>query len=259
MTRQDIIESATSWMEKKAKNPEVGYDQDYRWGQNGDYDCSGAVITAWDKAGVDLKNDGKDNTGVWPKKGGANTTYDMGPVLEKNGFVDVKSKVNLKTGEGLKRGDILLRKSHHVAMYCGNGKEVEASINEHGTAHGGQPGDQTGREFLIRSYRRDYHWTNVYRSEGGVDEKVDKKPVKAKATFNDHTNLKVTAHNGLNIRKAPVNGQIITAIPFGSLVSYDDDRDKEGTWFPVDKYKVAGQSEWKKIKGYCSSKFLKEV
>ncbi len=50
-------------------------------------------------------------------------------------------------------------------MYCGNGKEVEASINEKGTAHGGKPGDQTGREFLIRSYRN-YPWTNVLRYTG---------------------------------------------------------------------------------------------
>lgn len=47
-------------------------------------------------------------------------------------------------------------------MYCGNGKEVEASINEKGTATGGKPGDQTGKEFLIRSYRN-YPWTNVLR------------------------------------------------------------------------------------------------
>lgn len=45
---------------------------------------------------------------------------------------------------------------------CGNGKEVEASINEKGTATGGKPGDQTGKEFLIRSYRN-YPWTNVLR------------------------------------------------------------------------------------------------
>lgn len=44
--------------------------------------------------------------------------------------------------------------------------EVEASINEKGTAHSGKPGDQTGKEFLIRSYRN-YPWTNVLRYTGG--------------------------------------------------------------------------------------------
>lgn len=65
-------------------------------------------------------------------------------------------------GSGLVRGDVLLNHVHHVAMYCGNGKEVEASINEMGSATGGEPGDQTGKEFLIRSYRN-YPWDCVLR------------------------------------------------------------------------------------------------
>ena len=85
----------------------------------------------------------------------------------KNGFVDVTSKVNVATGSGLLRGDVLLNEAHHVAMYCGNGKEVEASINEKGTAHGGKPGDQTGKEFLIRSYRN-YPWNCVLRYRGNI-------------------------------------------------------------------------------------------
>ena len=56
-------------------------------------------------------------------------------------------------------------------MYCGNGKEVEASINEKGRAHGGKPGDQTGKEFLIRDYRN-YPWTHVLRHTGGNDDGV---------------------------------------------------------------------------------------
>ena len=83
-------------------------------------------------------------------------------VFKKAGFKDVTSSVNLRTGSGLKRGDVLLRTGHHVAMYCGHGKEVEASINEKGKATGGKPGDQTGREILIRSYRN-YPWNHVLR------------------------------------------------------------------------------------------------
>ena len=66
----------------------------------------------------------------------------------------------------MKRGDVLLNTVHHTAMFCGNGKEVEASINEKGTATGGTPGDQTGREFLIRSYRN-YPWNIILRYTGG--------------------------------------------------------------------------------------------
>lgn len=143
-------EKAIRQMETWAKDNSHGYDQDYRWGEKGDYDCSSAVIQAWQNAGVPVKS------------GGATYTGDMKNVFLKNGFVDVTSKVNVATGSGLLRGDVLLNEAHHVAMYCGNGKEVEASINEKGTAHGGKPGDQTGKEFLIRNYRN-YPWNCVLR------------------------------------------------------------------------------------------------
>ncbi len=143
-------EKAIRQMETWAKDDSHGYDQDYRWGEKGDYDCSSAVIQAWQNAGVPVKS------------GGATYTGDMKNVFLKNGFIDVTSKVNVATGSGLLRGDVLLNEAHHVAMYCGNGKEVEASINEKGTAHGGKPGDQTGKEFLIRSYRN-YPWNCVLR------------------------------------------------------------------------------------------------
>lgn len=146
-------EKAIRQMETWAKDDSHGYDQDYRWGEKGDYDCSSAVIQAW------------QNTGVPVKSGGATYTGDMKNVFLKNGFKDITASVNRGTGTGLKRGDVLLNEAHHVAMYCGAGKEVEASINEKGTAHGGQPGDQTGKEFLIRSYRN-YPWHCILRYVG---------------------------------------------------------------------------------------------
>ena len=148
-------EKAIRQMETWAKDDSHGYDQDYRWGEKGDYACSSAVIQAWQNAGVPVKS------------GGATYTGDMKNVFLKNGFVEVTSKVNVATGSGLLRGDVLLNEAHHVAMYCGNGKEVEASINEKGTAHGGKPGDQTGKEFLIRSYRN-YPWNRVLRYRGNI-------------------------------------------------------------------------------------------
>lgn len=144
------IEKAVQQMEAWAKDNSHGYDQIYRWGEKGDYDCSAAVIQACQNAGIPVKT------------GGATYTGNMLKVFLKNGFEVVTHEVNLETGAGLIRGDVLLNTSHHTAMYCGNGKEVEASINEKGTATGGKPGDQTGREFLVRSYRN-YPWTHVLR------------------------------------------------------------------------------------------------
>lgn len=146
-------EKAIRQMETWAKDDSHGYDQDYRWGEKGDFDCSSAVIQAWQNAGVKVKSSGATYTG------------DMKNVFLKNGFKDITASVNRGTGTGLKRGDVLLNEAHHVAMYCGAGKEVEASINEKGTAHGGQPGDQTGKEFLIRSYRN-YPWNCILRYAG---------------------------------------------------------------------------------------------
>ena len=152
---KSAADKACDWMEACARDNSHGYDQVYRWGEKGDYDCSAAVITAYEKAGVPVKTKGATYTG------------NMKGVFLKCGFRDITSQVNLSTGAGLKRGDVLLNTSHHTALYCGNGQEVEASINEKGTATGGKPGDQTGREFLIRSYRN-YPWNCVLRyGEGG--------------------------------------------------------------------------------------------
>lgn len=147
MTR---TEKAIQQMEAWARADSHGYDQDYRWGEKGDYDCSSAIISAWENAGVPVKSKGATYTG------------DMRTVFLSCGFKDITNKVNVATGAGLIRGDVLLNTVHHTAMYCGNGKEVEASINEKGTAHGGKPGDQTGKEFLIRNYRN-YPWDCILR------------------------------------------------------------------------------------------------
>lgn len=154
-----IIEKAITWMENTARDNRHGYDQQYRWGERGDYDCSAAVITAWETAGVPVKEHGATYTG------------NILRAFKACGFSDVTGYVNRVTGSGLHRGDILLASGHHVAMYCGNGKEVEASINEKGKTRGGKPGDQTGKEFHIRNYRN-YPWTNVLRYNEPVQTRV---------------------------------------------------------------------------------------
>ena len=154
-------EKATRWMEATARDNSHGYDQAYRWNEKGDYDCSSAVYTAWVNAGIPVKD-------YSFKTYGCAYTGVMKAVFTHFEFKDVTSKVNLATGAGLQRGDILLNEKYHVAMYCGNGLEVEASINENGRATGGKPGDQTGREFLIRSYRN-YPWNVVLRYTEAAD------------------------------------------------------------------------------------------
>lgn len=148
------IEVATQWMIDLANDNSHGYDQDNRWGP--DYDCSAAVITAWETAGVPVKSNG------------AYATSSMKNGFLKSGFEEVISSVDVKTGSGLKYGDVLLKPGSHTAMYIGNKQLVHASINENGTAHGGKPGDQTGKEICVRSYYN-HPWTSVlrYTKEGG--------------------------------------------------------------------------------------------
>ena len=86
-----------------------------------------------------------------------------------NGFKDVTSSVNLSTGAGMKKGDVLLNETHHTALVVtdGAGTIVHASINEKGTAVGGASGDQTGKEICTRSYYN-YPWGCVLRyGQGG--------------------------------------------------------------------------------------------
>lgn len=139
------IEKAAAWAEATASDNTHGYAQDARWGP--DYDCSSFVITALRQAGFTLN---------------ATYTGDMRKALMAAGFADVTAKVNLSTGAGVQRGDVLLNDSSHTAMALGGGKIVQATINEKGTVTGGKTGDQTGREIYIRSYYN-YPWNVVLR------------------------------------------------------------------------------------------------
>lgn len=132
-----VVEKAARFMEETAANDEHGYDQQYRWNERGDYDCSSLVISAYKHAGVPLQS---------------TYTGNMKADFLSHGFENVTSKVDLRTGANMKRGDVLLNEVTHTAMYIGNGKIVHAAGNEYGKATGGKPGDQTGREICVANY-----------------------------------------------------------------------------------------------------------
>ena len=150
-------EKAIAQMETWAADNDHGYDQADRWGP--DYDCSSLMISAWQQAGVPVKTAGAAYTG------------NMAPVFLRCGFEDVTADVNLSTGAGLQRGDVLLKVRHHTAMSIGGGQIVHASINESGRATGGKTGDQTGREICVRSYYKySKGWDKVLRYAGSRKE-----------------------------------------------------------------------------------------
>lgn len=133
-----------------ADNPAHGYDQTDRWGEYGDYDCSSLMYTVWDLAGVPVKQFGL------PMYTG--TMYQH---FVACGFEDVTNSVDLNSGNGLQKGDVLLNHVHHTAMYIGSGRLAEAQYSENQSAYG-YAGDQTGEEIWTRSYYN-YPWDCVLR------------------------------------------------------------------------------------------------
>lgn len=182
------VEKAVKWAVGIANDNSHGYDQASRWG-NPDYDCSSLIISAFEQAGIKLKSAGATYTG------------NMYGTARSIGFADVTGSTNLATASGMKRGDILLNRAKHVAMYLGNGQIVQASINEKGGITGGKPGDQTGREIWTRSYYN-FPWNDVLRYVGkAYKDGIGK--IGYKDVFNE---LPMLANGGL-LR----NGQIFVA------------------------------------------------
>lgn len=147
------IEKAVDYMKQIANDSKHGYSQTNRWGNPktwSDYDCSSLVISAWQAAGVPVKDKGATYTG------------NMYNVFIKCGFKDVTSKINLSTGSGLIAGDVLLNHTDHTAMMISKTQLAQASIDENGGISGGKVGDQTGYEIHIRSYYN-YPWNCVLR------------------------------------------------------------------------------------------------
>lgn len=151
------IEDAVSLAEKIANDDSHGYAQDRRYGP--DYDCSSLVAKC-------LQDAGFGTTFTW-------TGNELDDLLN-HGF-SLVTDCNLSTGAGLKRGDVLLchnsNGSGHTAFYCGNGKLVHATSNEHGGVTNGMTGDQTGKEICIANYFN-FPWSCVLRY-GSNDETID--------------------------------------------------------------------------------------
>ena len=147
------ISKAVAYMKKIAADSKHGYSQLSRWGNPdtwSDYDCSSLVISAYQAAGVPVKDKGATYTG------------NMYNTFIKCGFKDVTSKIDLATGAGLQAGDVLLNHLCHTAMMIDGKNLAQASIDEKGGIMGGKVGDQTGKEIHTRSYYN-YPWNCVLR------------------------------------------------------------------------------------------------
>lgn len=168
---------------------------------------------------------------------GASYTGNMRGIFLRCGFADVTGNIDLTTGAGLRRGDVLLNVRHHTAMYCGGGTEVEASINEHGGTTGGATGDQTGREFLVRPYRN-YPWDCVLRyTADGVDTNPGEQTKLSKPTYCYNVKLPLLKLGMSDPAVSAVQALLVTrGFPPGSII---DDNYGEQTAQAVKAYQTA--------------------
>ena len=135
----EIIEKALKWAKDTAKDNTHGYSQANRWGP--DFDCSSFIISAYENAGLKVK------------EAGASYTGNMRDAFEKCGF----GAYPRQPVSRLEPGDVLLNERHHAVMYIGNGKVVAARSSDGFP----QSGDQSSREICIQDY---YDWP-----DGGWD------------------------------------------------------------------------------------------
>ena len=139
------LEQATQLFESLCNDDAHGYSQIDRWGEYSDFDCSSAIIYAFQQAG-------------YPVYGGRHEGYtgSMAEAFAAIGFAVLPADVDLI------RGDILLNVADHVALYLGDGLLGEFSQSEDGGIDGAS-GDQTGAEAYIHGYY-DFPWDCVLRA-----------------------------------------------------------------------------------------------
>ena len=152
-----------------------GYTQGARWGSNerchitvdnrvysfsgGDRDCSSAVISAYQAAGLDVK---------------ATYTGNM-----KSAFLATGKFAWKPMSFTAQRGDIYLNQINHTAMCVSAVPDLlsEFCISENGTIYGKQ-GDQTGRESVNRKAYYNYPWDGILHFTGGAASGGADKPSK---------------------------------------------------------------------------------
>lgn len=137
-----------------------GYSWNPRWGEDGkgvktiavdglklqydrgSYDCASSAITAWKAA---LKGTEWEHA-----LDGAVNTRNMREVFVSSGLFSWKPASFIAS-----TGDLYLDEDAHVAMCQSQVPDLmsEFSINEDGEVHGGEVGDQTGREAAVNPFR----------------------------------------------------------------------------------------------------------
>lgn len=144
---QALVDRAVDWMIGISNDDTHGYTNG-KWGP--EYSCLSLVEMGYITAGLPITRSNIDK---------------MPANLIKAGFEDCTGEVNLKSGKGLTKGDILWMldntgKHGHVECYIGVGKLVGARGDTDGKA-----GDSRGDEISIIAYQN-MSWQRVFRLPG---------------------------------------------------------------------------------------------
>lgn len=123
-----------------------------------------------------------------------------------------------------KRGDLYLAEGKHVAMCQDGGSDgvlgydalSEFNVNELGTATGGKPGDQTGRESVVRGYYDD-GWNTVLHYNGKADyDMATKTPKQVPGSKANDAGISYRAHvQGIGWCDAVADGQVAGTTGYG--------------------------------------------
>lgn len=138
----------------------VDVDGDQYKVEQGDRDCSSAVIDCWQQA--------ISKTPYAGALGSATYTGDMRSVFVNSGLFVWHP---MSDGYIAQRGDIYLNEVNHTAMCTSAIPDMlaEFSINEFGGITGGVTGDQTGNESRIAPYYS-FPWDGILAYNGKADE-----------------------------------------------------------------------------------------
>lgn len=141
------VENAVTWMINAFEDPDAQKVLGEKGWSGKNYSCSSLITRGYIAAGVPIL-DATNGKHIY--------TDGIPNVYTKCGFTEVTDSVNLKTGEGLKRGDVLINKKvSHTGMFLGNynGKEnmlLDARQSHWVTAYNG----------------KNYNWARVFRYTG---------------------------------------------------------------------------------------------
>lgn len=237
-----IPEKAVQWAIQTANDNSHGYSQVDRWGT--DYDCSSFVITAYEQAGVPVK------------QAGASYTGNMRNAFLACGFFDATNLVNLGSGGGIQAGDVLLNYAAHTCIAIGAGRVANCRTDE---GHS-QAGDQSGNEIRLQGYWN-YPWNCVLRYKEKTETPKDNNTATAtlpvtQAPKEDHELVLKTLQRKTSYDQNVILLQILLTLrnfPCGAIDGYFGEKTESALkkfqiWagiLPVDG--TCGLTTWEKL------------